>query len=71
MGRVAELEALLSKMWDSVETLTAKNKKLQEDKMRIEVEEAATAEDFQKTRRVAELEALLSKMGDSVETLTA
>jgi len=49
MGRVAELEALLSKMWDSVETLTAKNKKLQEDKIRIEVDAAATAEDFQKT----------------------
>jgi len=49
MGRVAELESLLSNVWDTVETLSAKNKKLQEDKLRIEVDAAAAAEDFQKT----------------------
>jgi len=49
MGRVAELEALLANVWETVETLSAKNKKLREDKKRIEVDAAATAEDFQKT----------------------
>jgi len=49
MGRIRELEALLANVWDTLETLSDKNKKLQEEKKRIEVDAAATAEDFQKT----------------------
>jgi len=49
MGRVRELEALLANVWDTLETVSDKNKKLQEEKKRIEVDAATTAENFQKT----------------------
>jgi len=48
-GRVSELEALLTNVWDHVETLTARNHELQEDKKRFEVEATTASQHFQET----------------------